>query len=160
MIRKKNIAVVSSKGGHLGQIKLLFTKEVIGENNFILITEDNQPKIEKKFFLNKYKTYFFKKDSLNLNPFSYLFAIVKLIKIFRKEKINVLFTNGAQLSIPAVIVAKILNIKSIFIDTMIRVVNPNWSARASYPFVDTFLVQHKNMAFKYGKKAKYHGGII
>lgn len=157
----KNIALITSQGGHLGQMKLLFSKEVIKNDNCILITEDLKPKIKTNSFLGKYTSYYLKKDILlKPNPISYLITLFKLIKILRKEKIDLIFTNGAQISIPAVIAARILRIKSIFIDTVIRVKTPNWSAKASYPFANEFWVQHQNMAKKYGKKAKYIGGIV
>ena len=102
-----------------------------------------------------------KKDVLlKLNPFNYFKTFFELVKILRKEKINIIFTNGAQISIPAVIAGRILGIKSVFIDTVIRVKTPNWSARTSYPFADMFWVQHQQMAKKYGQKAKYVGGIV
>jgi len=157
-----NIAFVSSQGGHSGQIKIIFTNEVIGNNNAIFITEtpDKDRKVKENSFNGKFKTYFFKKDNLGFNSFKYLIAILQLSKIFKKEKINLIITNGAQLSIPAVIAGKILGIKTLFIDTVIRVKTPNWSARACYPFSDIFLVQHENMKKKYGKKTEYHGGIV
>ncbi len=157
----KSIAIVTSQGGHLGQMKLIFNKEVIKNNNCILITEDLEPKLKHKSFLGKYTTYFFKKDILlRLNPINYLLTMFKLIKIFRNEKINIIFTNGAQLSIPAVIAGKVLGIKTVFIDTVIRVKTPNWSARVAYPFADIFWVQHREMVKKYGRRAKYIGGIV
>jgi len=156
-----NIAFISSQGGHVGQIKLIFTNKVIGNKKAILITESSNPLSPKeKNFNNKYKTYFFKKDNLRFNPIKYLTTMLKLIKIYKKEKIDTIITNGAQISIPAVIGAKFLGIRTLFIDTVIRVKTPNWSARACYPFSDIFLVQHSNMARKYGKKAKYVGGIL
>lgn len=157
-----NIAFVSSQGGHSGQIKLIFTNEVIGNNKAIFITEtpneDRAPK--DKSFNGKFRTYFFKKDHLGFNPFRYLSTMISLVKIFKREKIDLIVTNGAQLSIPAVIGAKLAGIKTLFIDTVIRVKTPNWSARASYFFSDIFLVQHKSMARKYGRKARYAGGIV
>ena len=158
-----NIAFVSSLGGHSGQIKIIFTNEVIGDNNAILITEKKKSnnEIKEKGFNNKFRVYYFEKDILlRMNPFTYLNTLFRLIKMLRKEKINLIVTNGAQISIPAVIAARILGIKSLFIDTIIRVKSPNWSAKFCYYFVDMFLVQHKNMISKYGKKAEYHGGIL
>jgi|SRR3989344_2173516 len=161
MRKIKNIAIITSQGGHLGQMKLIFDLNVTRNNKFILITEDLLPKVKHKNFLNKYTTYFLKKDSLlKMNPFTYLFTLMKLIKILRKEKINLIFTNGAQISIPSVIAGRILGIKTVFIDTVIRVKTPNWSARACYPFANEFWVQHKQMVIKYGKKSKYVGGIV
>lgn len=161
MKKTRNVAVITSQGGHLGQMKLIFSQETIGKNNFILITEDLRPKVKEKSFLGKYKTYFLEKDVLlKPNPFTYIKTLFKLIKILRKERIDIVFTNGAQISIPAVIACRLLGIKSVFIDTVIRVKTPNWSARASYLFANEFWVQHENMARKYGRKAKYVGGIV
>jgi UDP-N-acetylglucosamine:LPS N-acetylglucosamine transferase len=158
-----NIAFVSSQGGHSGQIKLLFDREVIGKNNAIFITETPKKDISpiKNSFNNKFTTYFFIKDYLLIpNPYRYIKTFMNFIKLFKKEKIDMIVTNGAQLSIPAIIAAKVLRIKTLFIDTVIRVKTPNWSARACYIFSDIFLVQHPQMAKKYGKKAEYHGGIV
>lgn len=160
----KKIALVSSRGGHLGQIKLIFNVDVIGNNKAILITEsEDLAKVnsyENQGFLKKYKVYFFQKDYLGFNPFRYLSFIFKMVKIFRREKIDIVITNGAQISIPAVIAGKMTRAKSIFIDTIIRVNTPNWSARACYYFSDMFLVQHLAMAKKYGRKAFFAGSVI
>ena len=159
------IAFVASQGGHLGQIKIIFTDNVLKNHSAILVTETEDAKkqgtFKEKSFLGKYRTYYFKKDILLIiNPINYIKTALRLKKIFKKEKIECIITNGAQISIPAVIAGKILGIKTIFLDTVIRVKTPNWSARASYIFSDIFLVQHREMAEKYGKKAKYPGGIL
>jgi len=123
--KKLNIAFVASQGGHSGQIKILFTKEVIGKHNAIFITEtpNKDLSMKKNYFLGKFKVYFFKKDVLLFpEPIRYITTMLDLMKIFRKEKIDLIVTNGAQLSIPAIIATKFLGIKSIFIDTVIRVV--------------------------------------
>ena len=158
-----NIAFVSSQGGHSGQIKIVFTNEVIGKNNAVLITE--RPKTngiwKDNDFNNKFKTYFFEKDVLlKMNPFFYLSTMIRLIKIYKNENIDIVVTNGAQISIPALIGAKLMGIRTIFIDTVIRVKTPNWSAKACYYFSDLFLVQHEGMIKKYGKNARYFGGIL
>ena len=156
------IAFVSSQGGHLGQIKIIFPNEVINGHYAILITEKNNEDLspKEKIFNNKYRTYFFKKDYLRFNILKYIETLFKLMKIYKREKINLVVTNGAQISVPAVLGAKLFGIKTIFIDTFIRVKTPNWSARFSYPFSDIFLVQHKNMMEKYGKKARYEGSVL
>lgn len=158
------IALIASQGGHAGQMKIIFTPRVIGKNNIVFITEKEGQTvpvtIEERTFLNKYRTYFFRKDYLSFYPSRYLRAIFDLKKIFVREKVDLIITNGAQISIPAVIASRLSGIKTLFIDTMIRVKTPNWSAHASYLFSDIFLVQHPIMAGKYGKRAKYEGGIL
>lgn len=158
------IALIASQGGHLGQIRILFTKQVLGRHKPVLITETEDKKRQfsasENSFLGEYRTYYFKKDNLRFNPIKYLNTFISLKKIFKKENIQCIVTNGAQISIPSVIAAKILAIPVIFVDTVIRVKTPNWSARVSYFFSDIFLVQHESMAKKYGKKARYEGGIL
>ena len=155
------LALVSSKGGHRGQMKLLFDRRTLGSVRAILVTEsERKQKVEARSFLNQHPTYFFRKDHLGFNHFRYWIAIMNLLRIFKKERVTLLITNGAQLSIAAVIAAKIMGIKTVFIDTVIRVKTPNWSARACYPFSDIFLVQHSSMVAKYGKRARFVGGIV
>ncbi len=156
------IAFVSSQGGHLGQIKLVFTKEVVGNNEAILVTESEKIThfFKEKSFNKKFRTYFFPKDKLGLNPWMYLKTFFRLRALFLREKINLVITNGAQISIPATLAAKSQNIPVMFIDTIVRVKTPNWSARACYIFADVFLVQHQTMILKYGKKAQYWGSIL
>lgn len=157
------IAFVASQGGHLGQIKILFTAEAIENDEVILITEHpfKEKKVAEQSFLNRFKTYFFEKDYLLFpNPLRYLKAIKELSKILKKEQVDLVVSTGAQIAIPAFIAAKLHGIKTFFIDTVIRVKTPNWSARFSYYFSDYFLVQHPQMISRYGRRAKYLGGII
>ena len=161
-MNKLNIAFVASQGGHSGQMKIIFTPETIGRHNAIFVTETPEKDLtsKEKNFQSKYKTYFFKKDHLSFYPHRYFIALVRLMRLYRKEKINLLVTNGAHLSLPAVVAAKFLGIRTIFIDTFIRVKTPTWAARLSYPFSDLFLVQHENMKKKYGKKSRHEGSVL
>ncbi|MBM3233202.1 hypothetical protein FJZ18_03490 [Candidatus Pacearchaeota archaeon] len=159
-----NIAFVASQGGHSGQIHILFTKKVLGKYGAIFITENQKVKsgykVKEKSFLKKFRTYFFPKDHLQLYPWRYIQETLQLRRVFKEEKIDCIVTNGAQISIPACIAARSLGIYTVFIDTVIRVKTPNWSARACYYLSHLFLVQHQSMAAKYGNKAKYEGGIL
>lgn len=155
------IALVASKGGHLGQIKLIFTNEVLEDNDAILVTEDffKRGKV-REAFLGKFSAFYFAPDVLKLNPFQYLKTLIAMIRLFKNERVEAIVTNGAQLSIPAVIAGRLLAIPIVFMDTIIRVKTPNWSARFCYFFADRFLVQHREMMRKYGKKSEYWGGVL
>jgi len=50
-------------------------------------------------------------------------------------------------------------IKTIFIESWTRVIQPTVTGRIVYPVSDVFLVQWGSLLSKYGKKAKYEGGI-
>jgi UDP-N-acetylglucosamine:LPS N-acetylglucosamine transferase len=146
------IALVCSAGGHLAQIEKIFTKEVIGENETLLITERNPQttKIKGAILFNY----------LKLNPLKNFVALIKLIKIFRKEKIKMVITTGADLGVMAMIAGKILGLKTVFIETIIRVKTPTLTGRIAYYFSDVFLVQHDGMGKLIGKRAIYRGGIL
>lgn len=146
------IALVASAGGHLAQIEKIFTKEVIGNNEYILITERN-PKSEKMKNVILF-------DYLKLNPLKNFIAMLKLRKIFIRENIKMVITTGADLGTMAMIAGKMLGIKTVFIETIIRVKTPTLTGRVAYPFSDIFLVQHKGMEKLIGKKAIYRGGIL
>lgn len=157
------IALISSQGGHSGQMRLLFTPKVLGSHKTIFITESEAKAntFESNGFQGKYKTYYFQKDVLLMpNPVSYLKSIVQLYRLMKREKITLVITNGAQLSITASLAAKLRGIPVIFIDTVVRVKTPNWSARICYYLSDRFIVQHARMVRAYGKRALYRGEII
>jgi UDP-N-acetylglucosamine:LPS N-acetylglucosamine transferase len=152
------IALIASRGGHLSQVQMLCTKEVVENRKTVLITESK--KRDEKIPGTQEKTYLFEKDSLNLNPFSYFLAILRFKKIFRKEKVKLAITTGAHLAVPALVAAKMMGIKTMYIETVIRVKTPTWSGKICYFFSDIFLVQNPGMEKYYGKRTKYVGGII
>ncbi len=156
----ESIALVASKGGHLGQIQMICTQEILGKKNVILITETADSVLEPKEELGMYKTYLFKKDSLGYNLRRYFVVFLKMRKLFVKEHVSLVISTGGHIALPAFLAAKMIGARTIFIDTVIRVKTPNWSARCSYLLSDIFLVQHESMRRKYGKRACYEGGIL
>ncbi len=155
MNKKLKIAFAASAGGHLSQIEKIFTKEVTGDIDEIFLTEENEK--TKKLAQSK-KFYFF--NPLGYNPIRYFFALLKCIKLFKKEKVDMIITTGAEIGLVSVIAGKFLGKKTVFIDTVIRVKTPTLAGKMSYPFSDVFLVQNPGMERLYGKRAKYRGGII
>ena len=163
MNRRLHIALVASQGGHSGQMKIIADEAALAGRYRIFITEKQDikeiGKSEKKF-KSSYPLYLFRKDYLKWYPWRYVSAFFHLCSIYRAEEIDVLITNGAQLSIPAVVAAKMLNIKVIFIETFIRVKSPTLTGRFCYFFSDIFLVQHPAIARKYGSRAHWKGSVL
>lgn len=147
------IIFAGSAGGHITELFAIFDKSVIGDNQVIVFTESNQR--TRKL---KNKTYFFKNPKYN--PFPYIPMLFKCIRIFKKEKPDLLITNGAEVGLPAIIAAKLLRIKTIYLDISAAATIRTLAGKLSYPFADVFLVQYPNMIKHYGKKAKYIGGIV
>jgi len=146
------IVLASSAGGHLTELFELLPQD-LNKDKFVIFTEKNDRTSKLKN-----KTYFFK--PLLYNPFPYFPALLRCIKILRKENVNVLVTNGAEIGLPAIIAAKFLGIKTIYIDISAAATIRTLAGKFSYPFSDIFLVQYPEMARHYGKRAKYVGGIV
>jgi len=147
------IALAASAGGHLTELDILLPKEVLERNEIIRFTE----KTERTISL-KEKTYFFK--PLGYNPFSYILPIFRCFKILRNERPGLLITTGAEIGLVAIIASRILGIKTVFIGIAGNPITPSLDGKFSYLFSNIFLVQYPELKEKYGKKAKYLGGLI
>lgn len=146
------IAIAASFGGHLTELQMILNKEVLGNNQTFILTEKSSRTQKIK------NAYYFR--PLGNNVFLYPAALFKCIKIFRKEKPSLLITNGAEIGLPAIIAAKLLRLKTIYLDISAAATIPTMAGKLCYYFSDIFLVQYPEMAKHYGKKARYEGGVI
>jgi UDP-N-acetylglucosamine:LPS N-acetylglucosamine transferase len=80
--------------------------------------------------------------------------------ILIKEKPDIVISTGAEIAIPSFVFAKIMRIKTIYLESWCRVKTKSGTGRILYFIADVFLVQWPNLINKYGKKAYYKGGVI
>lgn len=62
-------------------------------------------------------------------------------RVLRAEKPDVVISSGAAVAVPFFIIAKLLKIKTVFIEPYDRVTMPTMSGRMCYPLSDLFIVQ-------------------
>jgi len=147
------IALVASSGGHLFQLSSL--------NNFW---------IDKEHFWVSFKTedakYILKDETVywayfptnrNLKNLGKNFALA--YKILKKEKPDAIVSTGAGVAVPFILMGWILNIKTLYLESITRNEELSLSARLVYPFVNKLLVQWPQLAEKY-KKSEFRGRII
>ena len=84
--------------------------------------------------------------------------VIKSIKIYIKEKPDVVITTGVLSMIPISIIAKICRKKLIYIESFAIVNKPTLTGRLLYKFADRFYVQWESMLKVY-KKAIFLGGL-
>ena len=90
-----------------------------------------------------------------------LLSIPFILRILLKERPRVIVSNGSgEVAIPAFYVAKLLGIKTIFIESGTVISTPSIGGKLTYPIADVFLVQWEEALKLYGKKARYEGAII
>ncbi len=81
------------------------------------------------------------------------------IRIFFREKPDLVVTTGSEICIPICILAKLWGKRVIYIESVCRVNNLSTTGRIIYFLADLFLVQWPGLATRYNK-AKFEGRVI
>ncbi|MCD6099209.1 MAG: capsular biosynthesis protein [Candidatus Marinimicrobia bacterium] len=151
------IALVCSSGGHL--VELLFLIDAFKEHDIFFITYDTNEARNLP-----YKKYLLKsKDGTNpigTNPLKMVKAFFTIGKIIAKGKPDIIISTGSEIAIPAFILAKVLGIRTVFIESWCRIHTKSGTGKIVYYFSDLFLVQWEPLLRKYGKKARYWGSVV
>jgi len=144
------ICLVCSHGGHLTE--LLEIIEAFEGHETFFVTYDcvRTRQLETKYLLS----------NIGTSPLRMAIAVPRIWRILQKEKPDVIVSTGAEIAIPAFYLAKVLGIKTIFIEAWTRVYKPTGTGRILYPVADVFLVQWKELLPSYGPKAKYEGAVL
>lgn len=144
------ICLTCSHGGHLAE--MLQLQEAFEGHQTFFITYDSARtrELKRKYLLR----------NIGKNPLLMAYAFASIFRILRRERPKLIISTGAEIAIPAFYLAKLLGIKTIFIESWTRVVQPTGTGRIVYPVADVFLVQWQRLLTRYGKKAKYEGAIV
>lgn len=145
------VCIACSHGGHLTE--MLYLMDVFAGHEIVFITYDNFRTRNLK-----YKHYLF--PNFGEKPWKMLFNLPGLIGIMLREKPDIVFSNGAEIAIPIFYIGKLLGKKNIFVECYTRVDMPTVTGRIVYPVCDLFLVLWPDLLARYGKKARYLGGLL
>jgi len=145
------IALVCAPGGHLTEMILLI--EAFEGHDIFFITYKN-PRTNQF----KYRKYLIEDIGTDIRKMTN--AFFQTFKILRKEKPDLIFSTGSEIAIPAIILARFMRIKTIYIESWCRVKTKSGTGRILYHFSNYFLVQWPEQVKKYGKKARYEGAVI
>lgn len=149
------IAFIASSGGHLEQLTML--KPLMERYDSFVITEitpyQSACPCKRRYSIrqvNRHEPLFILK--LIVNGFSSL-------RIFLKERPDMVISTGALAVIPFCLISKILfRRKLIFIESFAKVTSPTLTGKLLYRFADRFYVQWETMLDVY-PDAIYLGGI-
>lgn len=145
------IALVCSHGGHLTE--MLFLMDAFKDHDIFFVTYNNFRTEDlgyHKYLLENIKT----------SPIKMIKAFNQFLRIFRKEKPDIVISTGSEIALPAFIVAKLFRKKTIFIESWCRVQTKSATGKMVYYISDEFLVQWPQQLEIYGNKAKYRGAVI
>lgn len=148
--RPTKIGIVSSCGGHLTEVRTLWS---IYENypHFYVINDDiHLPEDMRN------KTYFIRHSERDALFFKNLW---EAWKILRYEKPTLLLSTGAGPIVPFTLIGKLLGIKTIYIEIGTQVTRPSMTGRIMYHLADRFFIQWEDLR-RYFPKALYGGTLL
>ncbi|WP_293982736.1 PssD/Cps14F family polysaccharide biosynthesis glycosyltransferase [uncultured Clostridium sp.] len=148
------ICFISSSGGHFEQLMML--KPLMDKYKSFIVTEKTNYKVS-----GGNRTIYYL-DQVNRNEKLFVLKMIKnslkTLKIFIKEKPDVIITTGVLSAIPMCIIGKIFRKKLIYIESFAKVNTPTLTGKLIYKFADQFYVQWRDM-LKIYPEAIYRGGI-
>lgn len=148
------IVFASSSGGHYEQLMML--RPLMDKYESVLVTE----KTDYSSQVAGVKTYYLKQINRKEKTFlPYLFVnSFRSLKIFFKEKPDVMITTGVLAIIPLALIMKLFRKKLVYIESFAKVHSKNLTGNLLYKFADRFYVQWEEMLELY-PKAIFKGGI-
>ncbi|MFH0921488.1 MAG: capsular biosynthesis protein [Fibrobacterota bacterium] len=148
---KKNILLVSSHGGHLTE--LLELQDCFQGHNLFYFTY-----FEATTQALPNATYF---ENFAEHPLRFPSVMFKMAQRLKALRPDVILSTGAELAVPAFYLGKALfGARLIYMECSAQVRTPSLTGRLVYPVTDLFIVQWEALKNKYGKKARYAGGLI
>lgn len=142
------LCLVSSSGGHWEQLQKL--QPLIDKYDGFFVTEKTRFEANAKYFMRQTDL----KDKLMI--FKMLYNFIITIRIWIKEKPDLVITTGTMVAYPFYLLSIIFKKKFIFIETFGRANMPTVAGLKMEKHSDLFIVQWESQK-KFYKKAIYGG---
>ena len=148
--KRIKICFLSSGGGHFAQIRKLQLH--LRDHEQVLITTAKDKCLrdgdcgERRYFTRECGQGQWKR-----NPGLLLVAMVQIARVLLHERPCLLISTGAGVALPAFLAAKLLGIKTIYIEAYARTRTLSLTGRLSYWLVDLFMVQHRLLQQTYSR---------
>jgi len=147
------IGLVCSHGGHLTEMMALMP--ALAGHELFLVTYESARAEELKGELPVYTL-----KNIGTSPKLALQALPVAWRVLRRDRPHTLLSTGSEIAIPFFALAKLLRIRTVFVESFCRVKTASKTGKVVYPVVDEFLVQWPDLLTVYGRKARYEGGLM
>ncbi len=147
------IALVASSGGHLTEVMQILDAFNEHEVFFVTYTGTRDEELTKIA-----RTYFCR--NVVKRPTNFIETIARSLFILIKERPHVVFSTGSEIAMPFFLWAKLLGIKTFFLETWSAVERLSTTGRFVYRLADVFWVQWQELLPSCGEKAEFHGAVI
>ncbi|MCX6800739.1 MAG: hypothetical protein NTZ73_00960 [Candidatus Diapherotrites archaeon] len=146
------ICLVASAGGHLKeilQLKKYYSKK---KHYFVTFKRADGVSLAKKEAVHFV-------ECPSRKPAKFLLNFSQSLKIFLKEKPDIIISTGADAALATCWIAKTFGKKVIYIESFCRPTKPSVTGKLVYPIADLFIYQWKEVGKNY-PKGKYGGSIF
>ena len=147
---RKKIAIVSSCGGHLTEVRQLRPFFEAHDHFYVLNDRVILPQDMEG------KTYF---ATLFQRDLKFFANLREAWTILRKERPDLLLSTGAGILVPFALCAKLLVIPIVFLETLNRVHHPSLTAKIMYRLADRFFYQWEPLG-KYFPRGECTGTLF
>jgi UDP-N-acetylglucosamine:LPS N-acetylglucosamine transferase len=145
--------LVCSAGGHLVELQRL--EEAFEGHQLSLVTyrgpRGDQP-------MPGVRTYLI--ENIGASPVRLLQGLPTILLALLRERPNAIVSTGSEIAIPFFYLARVLRIRSLYIESWCRVRTPSGTGRLVYPIVDRFFVQWPGLLKHYGPRAELMGRVL
>lgn len=148
------IVFAASSGGHFEQLMML--KPLMEKHDSVIVTEKTTYDVGKQSFPVYYVKQINRKELLFIPKF--IVNTLSSLRIFFKERPDVMITTGVLAIIPLALIVKLMGRKLIYIESFAKVTSKTLSGKLLYRFADRFYVQWEEMLKLY-PNAIFKGGI-
>ncbi len=149
VMRPAHTWLVASHGGHLSEMFDLLDYDP-GSMLVVTYISDRASKLRNAVFVH----------NIGRNPLRFLVTLMKVMVLMSERRPKLVISTGSEIAVPVFIVAYLLRIPRIYVESCTRVRTPTFTARIVYPLSSVFLVQSPELISSFGKKAIYEGGLV
>jgi len=147
---RRKIALVSSHGGHLTEL-LELAPAFDGCDVFYFCYDADTTRRLPNAYLTANRPY---------DPFYFVWNVARLWSIFRRERPDLVLSTGAEIAVPAFLVAKLLRVPTVYVECGAQVTRRSVTGRVLVNLVDRFFVQWPELVEAYGGRARYAGSLV
>ena len=146
--------LVCSPGGHLAQLERLL--EAFDGHELSLVTYRSPrgprpiPSVSNTYLV----------PYIGTNPIRLLGAMPTFLRALYRQRPQVLVSTGSEIAIALFFIAKLVGMKTLYIESLSRVRSRSGTGRIVYHLADRFFVQWEPLLEHYWPKAEFRGRVV
>ena len=145
-----SICLVCSHGGHLSEM-LQIQEAYAGHDTFYFCYDaDTTRRLPNARLV----------PNRPRNPIEFARNLMRVTRLFKSRRPNLVISTGAEIAIPVMLVAKWKRVPCIYIECGAQFDTPSLTGRIACRIADRFYVQWPELLAAYGPRARYAGSLI